>query len=46
MYLVIGHKVICLDNFAPFYDKKVKLENLVDVYRHQNFGLIEGDIRN
>lgn len=44
--LFLGHKVICLDNFDPFYDKKVKLENLADAYEHQNFVLIEGDIRN
>lgn len=43
--LLLGHNVICIDNFDPFYDKKVKLENLIDAHKHPNFVLIEGDIR-
>lgn len=41
-----GHHVICLDNFDPFYDRKIKSGNLSEARKNQNFILIEGDIRN
>ena len=44
--LLLGHSVICIDNFDPFYDRKVKRENLAEASVHQNFVLIDGDIRN
>lgn len=44
--LLLGHNVICIDNFDPFYDRKVKTDNLVSAQKHQKFVLIEGDIRN
>lgn len=44
--LVSGHNVICIDNFDPFYDRKDKRKNLCEASKHQNFILIEGDIRN
>lgn len=44
--LFLGHKVICYDNFDSFYDKKDKIENLVNACKHQFFFLIEGDINN
>jgi len=40
-----GRKVICLDNFDPFYDPAVKRANIQPSLRHPHFGLIEGDIR-
>lgn len=44
--LQLGHTVICIDNFDPYYDKKVKQDNIAGPLKHQNFILIEGDIRN
>jgi UDP-glucuronate 4-epimerase len=46
LLLFKGHHIVCLDNFDPFYDKKVKLENLAAAKENENFVLIEGDIRN
>lgn len=40
-----GHKVTCFDNFDPFYDRSIKESNLSACSGHQNFELIEGDIR-
>jgi len=42
----IGHKVVCLDNFYPFYDPEIKRNNLLKVLPNPAFTLIEGDIRN
>jgi UDP-glucuronate 4-epimerase len=44
--LLLGHKVICFDNFDPFYDRKIKLGNLFEAGKNSNFTLIEGDVRN
>ena len=38
-------KVICLDNFHPLYDPKIKRNNLAGCLEHPQFTLIEGDIR-
>jgi len=38
-------KVICLDNFDPFYEPKIKQANLQNALNDQNFTLVEGDIR-
>jgi UDP-N-acetylglucosamine 4-epimerase len=40
-FLELGHKVVCLDNFSTGHRY-----NLEDFIGHQNFKLIEGDIRN
>jgi UDP-glucuronate 4-epimerase len=41
-----GHDIIGLDNFDPFYDKKIKLDNIATVQQSKSFKFIEGDIRN
>lgn len=40
-----GRKVICLDNFDPFYDPAIKRANIRPFLDHPHFTLIEGDIR-
>ncbi|HID57418.1 TPA: NAD-dependent epimerase/dehydratase family protein, partial [Candidatus Poribacteria bacterium] len=40
-----GVEVICLDNFDPFYDPKIKRQNISNLLNLPNFTLIEGDIR-
>ncbi|HEY9115189.1 MAG TPA: GDP-mannose 4,6-dehydratase [Bacteroidales bacterium] len=44
--LLQDYKVLCLDNFDSFYDKKIKLKNIEKASQNPNFKLIEGDIRN
>jgi UDP-glucuronate 4-epimerase len=43
--LASGKKVICLDNFDPFYDPAIKRANIRTFLPHPDFTLIEGDIR-
>lgn len=43
--LALGHKVVCLDNFYPFYDPEIKKNNLINIFYKPSFTLIEGDIR-
>lgn len=40
-----GIEVVCLDNFDPFYDPKIKRQNISYLMNLPNFTLIEGDIR-
>ncbi|MFH1131908.1 MAG: GDP-mannose 4,6-dehydratase [Pseudomonadota bacterium] len=40
-----GHKVVGMDNFDPFYDRKIKEQNLAPLV-HSNFEFFEGDILN
>ena len=40
-----GHRVICLDNFDPFYDPALKRRNLAHALRDSRFRLVEGDLR-
>lgn len=40
-----GHKVICLDNFDPFYHPSSKWANIAPAQQHPGYQLIEGDIR-
>ncbi len=40
-----GHRVVCLDNFEPFYDPVEKRANLATCLKHPDFELIEADIR-
>jgi UDP-glucuronate 4-epimerase len=39
------NRVVCLDNFDPFYDPAVKRGNIQRALRQSNFRLVEGDIR-
>jgi len=41
-----GKRVICVDNFDPFYDPKLKIRNIEGNLGRENFELIECDIRN
>jgi UDP-glucuronate 4-epimerase len=40
-----GWDVVGLDNFDPFYDKKIKLANIAQCQKNDRFTLIKGDIR-
>lgn len=40
-----GYKVVCLDNFDPFYSEEIKRKQVSELTVHPNFKLIEGDIR-
>ncbi len=42
----LGHTVLGLDNFDPFYERSLKEANLRALRDASNFKLIEGDIRN
>lgn len=42
--LNMGHSVIGIDNFDPFYDRKIKERNIATAETHPQFNLIEGDI--
>ena len=44
--LLDNWNVIGLDNFHPYYDKQLKLENLQNFKNHENFKFIEGSILN
>lgn len=43
--LADGLKVICVDNFDPFYDRGIKEQNIVTAKQNGNYTLIEADIR-
>ena len=43
--LAEGHRVICLDNFDPFYDPTLKRRNLKQAQQDSRFRLVEGDLR-
>jgi len=43
--LALGHFVVGIDNFDPFYPKAFKLHNLENLDPNPNFILAEGDIR-
>ncbi len=40
-----GHRVIGIDNFSKFYDRKIKEKNLESFINHPDFEFIELDIR-
>ncbi len=42
--LNIGARVICYDNFDPFYPAETKRANIASMMLHSNFRLVEGDI--
>ncbi len=39
------HRVVCLDNFDPFYDPALKRRNVGQALRDSRFRLVEGDLR-
>lgn len=40
-----GHSIVSIDNFDPFYDRKLKEKNLETLRDFENFQNIEGDLR-
>ncbi|NIO20372.1 MAG: NAD-dependent epimerase/dehydratase family protein [Candidatus Aenigmarchaeota archaeon] len=43
--LVKDHQVICIDNFDPYYDPKVKRKNIEHLRGDKNFKLMKIDVR-
>jgi UDP-glucuronate 4-epimerase len=43
--LARGDRVCGLDNFDPFYDRRIKERNLAKLSAHPSFSFLEGDIR-
>jgi len=43
--LLDNHTIVSIDNYDPFYDKKLKLLNQRKHFGHVNFHFIEADIR-
>jgi UDP-glucuronate 4-epimerase len=43
--LARGDRVCGLDNFDPFYDRRIKERNLARLSAHPSFSFLEGDIR-
>jgi len=43
--LARGDRVCGLDNFDPFYDRRIKERNLATLSARQSFSFLEGDIR-
>jgi UDP-glucuronate 4-epimerase len=43
--LHLGYKVICIDNFDPFYDQVIKYKNIESALKNKNFILYKIDIR-
>ncbi len=41
-----GEKVVCLDNFDPYYDPQQKLKNITSLLKNPGFTLTQGDIAN
>jgi UDP-glucuronate 4-epimerase len=44
--LKLGHQVICVDNFDPFYRESIKQGNIEKALTDSNFTLVKCDIRN
>lgn len=44
--LSLNYKVIGIDNYDPFYDRKVKERNISEIYRNKQFYFYEYDILN
>ncbi|MGA2915467.1 MAG: NAD-dependent epimerase/dehydratase family protein [Sedimentisphaerales bacterium] len=40
-----GHSAVGLDNFDPFYDRKIKESNIKSLKKSDKFKLVEGDVR-
>ena len=43
--LARGDRVCGLDNFDPFYDRRIKERNLAKLSGNPSFSILEGDIR-
>ena len=43
--LARGDRVFGIDNFDPFYDRRIKERNLAPLSAHPSFSFLEGDIR-
>jgi len=43
-FLLLGHEVLCLDNFNNSYDPAIKRCNVAKALRHSHYRLVEGDI--
>jgi len=43
--LADGNRVTVIDNFNPFYDPNIKWDNIARHREHENYRLVEGDIR-
>lgn len=41
-----SNRIVCLDNFDPYYDPVIKYRNIKNIKDHPKFELIEGDILN
>ena len=39
-----GWKVVGIDNFHPYYDRRLKMDNLQNFIGHENFEFVEGSI--
>ncbi len=39
-----GHKVYGIDNFDPFYDKQIKVQNMMGFSKNKNFHFLELDL--
>jgi nucleoside-diphosphate-sugar epimerase len=42
--LQMGHKLVGIDNFDDFYDKKLKVKNLSNYVKHQRFFFYDMDL--
>ncbi|HEX7168581.1 MAG TPA: NAD-dependent epimerase/dehydratase family protein [Acidimicrobiales bacterium] len=42
--LELGHHVVGVDAFTPYYGEQRKRDNLAEASAHPNFGLVEGDL--
>jgi len=42
--LAEGFKVIGIDNFSPYYDRKIKKSNMKPFIEHENFDFYEADL--
>ncbi len=42
--LSLGHEVVGIDNFDPFYDRKIKESNIATAIKNTSFKLIEADL--
>jgi UDP-glucuronate 4-epimerase len=43
--LKMGHHVVCIDNFDPYYSESIKRKNIESVLTNENFSLVPCDIR-
>ncbi len=43
--LELGYDVVSVDNFDPFYDRKLKERNLAQLQEYKSFTHIEGDLK-